>query len=255
MTIASSTFDELAGRLDATAGPSELIACFHAIASGFGGIGFVASAYLSDDYSRILLYASQAQPFQSLDAEGPWWTDDPIAARLAAGEMRPFSYEEAWSDPLPSAAPRWNALVAAGLDSGIVFPTSRPPYAGGVLVFAGPEPSQRDALKTNAATLHLLATYMHAAIVDLAPDKDTDGIIRNSLPSEAIEGKRFKLSERERDCLRWLALGKTAQDIADIEQLSVHTVRSYLRKAMEKLNASTQAQAIARAIKHAIIRP
>ena len=82
MTIASSTFDELAGRLDATAGPSELIACFHAIASGFGGIGFVASAYLSDDYSRILLYASQAQPFQSLDAEGPWWTDDPSGEGL-----------------------------------------------------------------------------------------------------------------------------------------------------------------------------
>ncbi|MCC2111638.1 MAG: autoinducer binding domain-containing protein [Hyphomicrobiales bacterium] len=248
-------FDALLQRLDSAGDVPSLISTFDAIASAFGGNGFVASAYSSGDHSRILLYASTDSPFAHLDRESPWWSDDPIVARLATGAMRPFAYEEAWADPLPSAAPRWDALVAAGFDRGIVFPTSRPPYVGGVLVFTAPGEAAAVRLSDNIALLHLLATYFHSRIVDLSPGEDEVGIIRNSLSTDALTGRRFKLSEREIGCLRWLALGKTARDIADIESLSVHTVRSYLRGAMVKLDASTQAQAIARAVRYGLIKP
>ena len=240
------------GRIERAQGVETLIRTFDAISGNYGGIGFVASAWDTADHSRLLLYASMREPFWALDAQGPWWSDDPVLARLATGIARPFSYEECWKDPLPSAAPRWEALVAAGLAHGMVFPTSRTPYAGGVLVFT--KEADIENLTNHREELHLIATYFHAAVVDCAPAPGNGGVIRNTLMTEEMLGRRFKLSDREITCLRWIALGKTAQDIAEIEGLSVHTVRSYLRNGMEKLNASTQAQAIAHGIKYGLLR-
>ncbi|WP_029040659.1 helix-turn-helix transcriptional regulator [Cucumibacter marinus] len=247
-------FDRLLSRLESAEGTVALIAAFDSIIAGFGGIGFVATAYLANDSSRMLLYASQREPFARLDADSAWWADDPIMARLHQGVVRPFSHQEAWRNPLPSAQPRWAALSAAGLDRGVVFPTSRPPYVGAVLVFAGASDTDLDTLSVNTPLLHLLCTCFHAHIVDFAPETDMAGVIRNTLATPDTHGRKYKLSARERDCLRWLALGKSARDIADIEGLSVHTVRSYLRSAMAKLDASTQPQAIAQALKYKVIR-
>ena len=241
-------------RLETSDDAPALIRTFDRIIAEHGGKGFVATAYSASEPSRILLYASQKEPFSFLDAESPWWADDPIVPRLAAGELRPFSYEESWTNPLPTAAPRWSELAAAGLDRGIVFPTSRPPYVGAVLIFAAGEPAALAAMQAQQPMLHLLSTYFHAAIVDLAPGENDDGIIRNTLFNETIKGRKYKLSSREIECLRWLALGKSAQDIACIEDLSVFTVRSHLRAGQRKLNASTQAQAVAQAIKHGLVK-
>ncbi len=250
----SQLFDRYLRLLEEQSTVPDLIGAFDDIIGGIGGIGFVAAAWRADDASQILLYASQKEPFTYLDAESAWWADDPIVPRLANGAVRPFSYEEAWVDPLPTAAERWDALVAAGLDRGIVYPTSRPPYIGSLLVFGAQTGDSIKKLTGHNSTLHLLATYFHGFIVDHAPGEDVPGIIRNTLTPEGVEGRRSKLSGRELDCLRWLALGKSASDIAAIENLSVHTVRSYLRTGMRKLGASTQAQAIAHALKYGLIK-
>lgn len=218
----------------------------------FGAIGFVAADYSIDERSDLLLYTSMPDIFSPLDEETPWWSDDPVVARLAAGEIRPFDVEDAWSNPLPSAAPRWEILTGMRLNRGWVFPTSKPGFIGGVHVIADPDDFQR--LPENKEIVHQLALYFHAYLTEMDPNPDTVGIVRNTLKHRPNSDRRSKLSPREVDCLRWCAFGKTANEIATIEGISVHTVRQYLKSGTNKLNARSQAQAVARALKYGLFR-
>jgi DNA-binding CsgD family transcriptional regulator len=78
----------------------------------------------------------------------------------------------------------------------------------------------------------LLALHMHQAIL-------------------RIEGGRTReypaLSPRERECLLWVAEGKTYWETAMILGLSEHTVRCYLESARHKLRAANTTHAVNKA--------
>jgi DNA-binding CsgD family transcriptional regulator len=57
------------------------------------------------------------------------------------------------------------------------------------------------------------------------------------------------LSERERECLRWVAEGKTTDEVALILGVSGNTVNSYIQHAIRKYSAPNRAKAIATAIR------
>jgi len=63
------------------------------------------------------------------------------------------------------------------------------------------------------------------------------------------------LSEREVECLSWVALGKTDSEIATIIDRSVPTVRFHLENAMKKLNVHNRTQAAALAAQAGILGP
>jgi DNA-binding NarL/FixJ family response regulator len=54
------------------------------------------------------------------------------------------------------------------------------------------------------------------------------------------------LSQREREVLNGLAEGLAYKQIADQLNVSIHTVRSYIRRIYEKLHVQTRTQAVAR---------
>ena len=62
------------------------------------------------------------------------------------------------------------------------------------------------------------------------------------------------LSPREGEILRLLADGKTNEEIGVALRISPHTVRSHLRRAMQKLEADNRTQAVAIALRRALIR-
>ncbi|PYB73209.1 response regulator transcription factor [Rhizobium wuzhouense] len=66
-------------------------------------------------------------------------------------------------------------------------------------------------------------------------------------------GPREKLSAREIECLRWSAAGKSSDEIAIILDISSHTVVSYLKSAMRKLEAVNRMQAVARACRYRLL--
>ena len=61
------------------------------------------------------------------------------------------------------------------------------------------------------------------------------------------------LSDRERECLFWVAEGKTTDEVSTILGVSPNTVNSYLTHAIQKLSASNRAEAMATAIRSGII--
>jgi len=63
------------------------------------------------------------------------------------------------------------------------------------------------------------------------------------------------LSPRELQVLYWTTQGKDARTIAEILELSEHTVRDYLKSAKQKLGCATIAQAVYEATRLRLINP
>ncbi len=61
-------------------------------------------------------------------------------------------------------------------------------------------------------------------------------------------GSLFPLTERELECLRWAADGKTAWETGMVLNVSERTVNFHMANAQKKLMASNKIQAVARAI-------
>jgi len=57
-----------------------------------------------------------------------------------------------------------------------------------------------------------------------------------------------RLTEREREVLRWLAGGKTDRDIGAILGISPRTVHKHLQRVYEKLGVETRTAAVVRAL-------
>jgi LuxR family quorum sensing-dependent transcriptional regulator len=67
------------------------------------------------------------------------------------------------------------------------------------------------------------------------------------LRRNALQAPLAELTARERDCLAFVADGKSESDIADTLGLSTTTVHWHIENAKRKLGAKTRAQAIAKA--------
>jgi LuxR family transcriptional regulator, activator of conjugal transfer of Ti plasmids len=87
--------------------------------------------------------------------------------------------------------------------------------------------------------LHLIALYLHAHIQ------------RWLLPGGQVE--QPVLTEREIECIQWVARGKSANDIADILQIKPRTVTFHVENAKRKFGVASLPQAVAKAITQDLI--
>jgi DNA-binding CsgD family transcriptional regulator len=88
-------------------------------------------------------------------------------------------------------------------------------------------------------TFHLFAHFFHLRMRDIL-------LKRPESPS-------YDLSPREREVMSWAAEGKTAWETARLLNVSERAVRLYTENAISKLNAKTKTQAVAIAIRNAVI--
>jgi DNA-binding CsgD family transcriptional regulator len=95
----------------------------------------------------------------------------------------------------------------------------------------------RDRIEHLDDTIAILFYLSHMIAQDL----------RKSLMHETASDA-VRLTPRETECLRWVAAGKNAQETAVILGLSVQTVRDHLKRVRGKLNSTTRAQALMRAM-------
>lgn len=104
-----------------------------------------------------------------------------------------------------------------------------------ILVFSGREgaPDRQEIASLQLSAMELLDAGVDALVPRLGPKE--------------------KLSAREIECLRWSAAGKSSDEIAIILDISSHTVVSYLKSAMRKLEAVNRMQAVARACRYHLL--
>jgi DNA-binding NarL/FixJ family response regulator len=80
-----------------------------------------------------------------------------------------------------------------------------------------------------------------------------DPVLAGTLAASSIGNKLPELTQRERDVLRLLADGLANEEIGKRLFISAETVRTHVRKAMDKLDADTRTQAVARALRDRLI--
>ena len=162
--------------------------------------------------------------FMPVYQEDRFFQDNPLpsAARHTA---HPF----AWSD-IPWTAPgaTWvrETMRDCGCPDGIIIPCHGPHGSLGVVSLAFTDlpaiaPAERRAIE-------LAALYLHNRMDRTTPTPNDPGLTR-----------------RERDCLRFVAEGRTNAQIAAALNLSRATVATHLANARTKLGARTRAQAVA----------
>jgi DNA-binding CsgD family transcriptional regulator len=127
--------------------------------------------------------------------------------------------------------------IASMMDDaeGIAFPVAADNGQTGLFVFTG------KALDPPAETLlavHRICFEVFAAVAQL----------KSGSTSSANA-----LSKRELECLKLTAAGRTSEDIARILGMSVHTANQHLTSAAAKLDAVNRTQAVAKAIRLALI--
>jgi DNA-binding NarL/FixJ family response regulator len=80
-----------------------------------------------------------------------------------------------------------------------------------------------------------------------------DPVLAGTLAASMGSSKAPQLTQRERDVLRLLADGHANEEIGKRLFISAETVRTHVRKAMDKLDADTRTQAVARALRDHLI--
>lgn len=70
---------------------------------------------------------------------------------------------------------------------------------------------------------------------------------------ETRENRDIELTERELECLFWIAEGKTSDEIAMILGISRNTINNYITSVMRKTATKTRSEAIAYAVRNNLV--
>ncbi len=123
-----------------------------------------------------------------------------------------------------------------------------------VLLLAGmPLKLEEERARTEHARGYLPKTLKWTRLVDAirrAADADADEFLANDFDEEKVG----PLSKREVEILKYVALGKTHDEMAIIFSLSVETVRTHVRNILRKLDCTNSPSAVGRAYELGILR-
>jgi DNA-binding CsgD family transcriptional regulator len=133
-----------------------------------------------------------------------------------------------------------NEAREAGLKNGITVPLHGPSGKVAVVSFASRFDDANPQAQLNR--LNALASQFHVAFTNLAHGLQT-GV------------KTVDLSSREKDCLNWVAHGKTSWEIGVILDINPNTVDYHIKNAMNKLDATNRIAAVFKAIRLGLIDP
>ncbi|SHH24007.1 helix-turn-helix transcriptional regulator [Marivita hallyeonensis] len=189
-------------------------------------IRVIADGFSSDwvcHYIEAKLFLVDPIPgYARLAATPFFWSDIPKLTRI--GEVENAYLKE---------------MEEANLGDGIAFqvfgPAMNNAYVGLGFAQGTPRPSP-----TEIAELQCIAQTAHIRVCELQlMDFET----------------RFELSRRELEILRWIARGKSNSVIADILEVSHHTVDTHVRRVFDKLGVTDRTSAALRGVGSGLILP
>jgi DNA-binding CsgD family transcriptional regulator len=193
------------------------------VTSKFGG------SPSTDPYIRLTYPASWLARYL-----GMGYSDvDPIL-REGFARTLPFEWRELGINGGPEAAFLADAAAHGVGPHGYSVPVSTKHGHRGLLAvaFSGSEGEWNEFLAATQMVLIQIANRLHGRVI-----------------AELFGEDRPRLTPRELECLRWIALGKDTTEIATILSISPHTTRDYMKSVHYKLDCVTSAQAVTKAVK------
>jgi LuxR family quorum sensing-dependent transcriptional regulator len=165
--------------------------------------------------------------------------EDPANLHLVRSH-EPYTWSEMLAFPYYSKRQRRIVSEASefSLTTGLIVPLTGLLTGPALVTIAGGPLS----LSTrDRAQLHLAAIYAHARIRTLSG-----------------RGRKFPetphLSPRERECLQWVAAGKTDWEISEILAISEKTANAHIERVKRKYGVSTRMQAVVHGFRAGAIR-
>jgi len=168
------------------------------------------------------------------DAQG-FERSDPVAAYLRRA-TQPVRWSALRAKAGAEETKAFDCLAEHGLHEGYIVPCHRGGVRAGVSLAAG------DAKSWDAMDLTLFEMIALHLVDRLTQIWGLGG-----------ETPDYRLTRRERECLEWIARGKTDWEIAVILGLTRQTVSGYVRGALKKMDASSRSHAIALALAAGLI--
>ncbi len=205
--------------------------------SEFGFTSFLVTGlpYAPDDFSDHTILNGWPDGWYRRYNERKYYNVDAVANQ-ARQSVNPFF----WTEAIPREE---NKTVSAaimseahefGLTDGLLVPIYSVNGEQSCITMAGKQIDRSHKVKQS---LHLMSMYVHHKAVSL---------IENDKPKRAT--KVVHLTLRERECLQWVASGKTDWETGRILQISDKTVSVHVTSAMKKLASVNRTQAVAKAI-------
>lgn len=204
---------------------------------GFGGVCYFAYGAAERGASPGIAVQTFTHGFSPLVVESYLKSDFTrldIVPRLSLAHGRPLRWREAWEAADASEEERkfLDLMRAVELGDGIGLPCYGPQNRNGY-VGIGNMTAEAAVDEVSVREMHIAAQAAHLRICDLTPN----------LP-QLDRG----LSGRELEILEWVARGKSNSVIAEILNISVGSVDTYLRRLYEKLGVSDRTSAAVRGV-------
>lgn len=166
-----------------------------------------------------------------------WIIHDPIA-RYALRSRQTFTWRAAYEHAMTFGTLTLDEIDKFGFADGLAIPVWTPGRPPGCISMGADEVN---LTPKEQMSLELVAIHIYVRIEHLVGPR----------PLRTVH----ELTRRETQVIHHAARGKTNREIAVILSLSEATVREYVSSAIAKLNCANRAQAVAVAIKRALIIP
>lgn len=176
-----------------------------------------------------------------------WWGDQVIALRSPLTQLCRYESEPVWVNAGGARKHGPSAFLDAldfsmlnGIDvvkAAIVVPVHLPFSQIGLATFSCVDDARVDLNDEFERYSPLLQLMTHIFIGSFVQLRAANGHIP----------RNCELTKREAECLRWAAIGKTDEEIAEIISRTHGTVRYHLHNSGAKLNAVTRTQAVFKA--------
>ncbi|OAM74116.1 helix-turn-helix transcriptional regulator [Devosia elaeis] len=163
---------------------------------------------------------------------------DPVA-RHCFGTTLPFDWSDAPYDQ-EADLPARRVMEEArdfGMDQGLCVPIHMEGGMQGVVSLVGKTEHLDDKSRLE---LHMLALYVHGRLRFINANDP------NGAPRRAI-------TRREAEILKWVASGKTANEIAGITGLTARTINQHCENAQKRLGTNNRLHTVVEAIRHKLI--
>ncbi|WP_298961223.1 LuxR family transcriptional regulator [uncultured Methylobacterium sp.] len=165
---------------------------------------------------------------------------DPVIEHIRH-TIDPFVWSEvAYDRAEPGPARVMNEAPSFGLVDGYCVPVHRIDGREAGVSFGA---ARLDLSDDARAGLHMIAVYAFSKAASL----------RSDAAAAPERGASRRCSQREIECMRWAAAGKTSWETSEILTLSQRTVETYLASAAKKLHAVNRVQLIAEALRRGLI--
>jgi len=195
----------------------------------FACLALVDQDNMPNDFVRILSYSDQWVEHYTQERYNQI---DPTLS-LAMGSSMPFRWSEK-IDP-GKLTNKQQQLFMDAADAGIKYGFTVPihnrlVHSASVSIVGDCEEVSQDAYNS----VHLMSVYLHEAALRILNSNK--------------EQKKTKLTSRERECLKWVAMGKSDWEIGEILGISKNTVHFHVENAKDKFDTFSRVQAVTEAL-------